>query len=185
MTEHEGRELPEPVPCTICGKLCTYAESNWVENPRWDGHHEEDGPWITGDVLEEAERHPKFGFLCSCKCLSHAAYNHASESDKKALDAVVDACRTISEYGYRAQEFTRNTFDVKCKLVGESEAFREAIHDDSDDPPEWLNRDTNESDLWQSAYRAYLKLEWAAIVPEKAKKNCAEIRADLEKALKL
>jgi len=158
---YEGPKPPEPSTCIVCGKEGTPTDSGWVENPELQTDPE--GDYWDGDALLEADD-TKHGWVCSNRCRSQAMYDHLDDNDKKALNAVVDACRVLSEFGARALKIVnRETGDyVNSRLTELADDLLKSVHYDIDDPPAWLNRPTAEDALWNVAHRTMLSLEYLA-----------------------
>ena len=160
---YEGPKPPEPSTCIVCGKEGTPTDSGWVENPELQTDPE--GDYWDGDALLDAydTRH---GWVCSNRCRSQAMYDHLDDNDKKALNAVVDACRVLSEFGARALKIVnRETGDYVyfSKLTEMADDLLKSVHYDIDDPPAWLNRLTAEEELWRVAHRIMFSLNYLAV----------------------
>jgi hypothetical protein len=161
---YEGPEPPDPATCIVCGKKGTPTDSGWVENPKL--HTDPEGDYWDGDALTEADD-TKHGWVCSARCRSQVMYDHLDDNEKTAINAVVDACRVLSEYGERVREIVnRKTSDyidyMTSSLVDEAAKLLAAVHDDSNDPPAWLNRPTAEEALWRGAHYTMLSLKYLA-----------------------
>jgi hypothetical protein len=158
---YEGPEAPASDTCIVCGKKGTLTDSGWVENPQL--FDDPEGDYWDGDYLPEADE-TKYGWVCSNRCLSQAAYDRLDDDEKKTLNSVVDACRVLAEYGERARKiFDREFRDyLGEELLKESAALLALVYDDVNDPPEWLNRPTAEDALRIAVNHVRLKLEYLA-----------------------
>jgi hypothetical protein len=158
---YEGPEPPTSDTCIVCGLQGTPTDSGWVENAFL--HIDPEGDYWDGDVLPEADE-TKYGWVCSNRCLSQAAYNRLDDDEKKALNDVVDACRVLADHGDWASKIVNREFSryVGDGLLEVSNVLLSSVHDDVDDPPAWLNRPTAEDALRIAVNHVRLKLEYLA-----------------------
>jgi hypothetical protein len=133
----EGPQPEREETCIVCGKVGALTDMGWVEN--WYVERNSEETWIDGDALRDAAETP-WGFACCKRCASQAMYDHSD--DKRALDAVVDACRAIVEYGSRARDTVNK---MESHVMGDAledaaKQFLADVHDEGRDMPPWLNR---------------------------------------------
>lgn len=153
--------------CIACKTVGTLLDSGWHTDVEVVPGSE--GDYLEGDPLMDATE-TAHGWVCSARCASQAMYDHAE--NKAALNSVVDACRAIRDYG--------SVVDAAGEDLEQGAAvFLDAIHDDRDDPPEWLNRPSREDSLLIAINRAIVTADYIAkgiFPPERAVEIAAELR---------
>ena len=143
-------DADEETTCDICGKAMLYTGDEWVTEAVYD---RSDDCW-TGDSLLDAVSDER-GTLCSRPCISQAMYNALNTEDKRKLNLVLDACRTIAEFGERVGAIVHSNRGMSYSsclmttLIRESNYF---ISDVCDGENAWTERNTL-LELSQSAMR--------------------------------
>ena len=126
-----------------------------------DTHKEWDGPLASFLTTDEPLREAVTFWnrvVCSHRCASDAAYNRASESDKRTMRVLRDACYAILD---------QPDEPVKWKVTRETEALIAAAKewlashgcDNKDSYPDWMNEMTREDRLDRAARHVAEKLE--------------------------
>lgn len=127
--------------CIVCDKEGCLSEGRWLADSYVD--MDEGVPFLDGTELYDATD-TEHGWVCSDSCRAQAVYQFASADDRKALDAVLDACRVLQQYGKQAASLM-NAGTNACigeELVDEAHTFVEAAGE-----AEWANRETRETRL--------------------------------------
>lgn len=147
--------------CAGCKReMYLLPDGDWCFLYYEDTHKEWDGPLVsfltTDEPLPEAST---FGptVVCSRRCTSDWAYNRASESEKRTMRVLRDACFAILDQprdpvGWRVHP-------VMERLIAAAEAWQEAFAYDSDNPPNWMNQEAREDRLARAARHVAEKLE--------------------------
>ncbi len=164
-----GGAAPEPRPelspereeqCVQCGLYAAYVDG-WYTETEVDSDGDTD--WIVGtsDELETAAD-TRHGWFCSLRCRSQYMYIHAGDAEKRALDAVRDACLVIVEYGPTAFRVVNEETDglaTDAFLLRASE-YLDCIGDESS--PDWCNRPSAEDELYFKLQNLKRKIRLAA-----------------------
>lgn len=95
--------------------------------------------------------------VCSQRCASDLAYNHASESEKRTMRVLRDACFAILDQTYDPR--TWQIAGATQTLIAAAETWQRAYAYDSDNPPNWMNQEAREDRLARAARHVAEKLE--------------------------
>lgn len=127
--------------CVSCGKTGYLVSDSWYEETIVDDDGE--GAYLAGDgkALTGAVDW-KYGWVCSERCQSQVMYEKAEPDARKALDAVLDASRTLLEYGEVARNLVNSlaTDYIDESLVKEATKFIVMAEGAGDAPP-WTERE--------------------------------------------
>jgi hypothetical protein len=154
---------PEPeaeAQCAVCGLQMVMCRDQWLRSDSVETHTDEDGDYLDGESLPEADD-SKLGFFCSERCASDLTYRKADPLDRKALDAVLDACRVLAEHGERVAGILLESplsggFLIEG-LTGQVNEFLDAVH--YSDIPKWTDRESREDRLEKALRGAANKVE--------------------------
>ena len=95
--------------------------------------------------------------VCSQRCASDLAYNHASESEKRTMRVLRDACFAILDQTYDPVRW--KILGATQTLISVAEEWQKAYAYDSDNPPNWMNQEAREDRLARAARKVAEKLE--------------------------
>ena len=147
--------------CAGCKReMYLLPDGDWCFLYYEDTHKEWDGPLVsflaTDEPLPEAAT---FGptVVCSRRCTSDWAYNRASESERRTMRVLRDACFAILDLPRDPVEWRVPA--ATQTLIAAAETWHEAFAYDSDNPPNWMNQEAREDRLDRAARKVAEKLE--------------------------
>lgn len=148
--------------CIICKTTACLVSDGWYA----DTNVADDGgiPYLEGYGREfvNASDTPH-GWVCSKACRSQAMYEHASDSEKRNLIRVRDACRILVDYGKQILNVVEEVMDhpsLTDNLVDGANEFLETIADG--DCSEWCNQETREERLEQAIFETRIATQLMA-----------------------
>ena len=155
-----GPESDSEEQCAVCGRKCSLVNERWLKAETVFIENDGEGDYLDGEDLPEADD-SKLGFYCSERCASDLMYRKADPLDRKALDAVLDACRVLVEHGDKVSDIVlRSPLSGALsgeELVSNANDFLDAVR--TAQQPRWTDRDSREDRLWGVMYKAQISLK--------------------------
>lgn len=145
--------------CIICKvTACLIPDDGWYPDMTITGN-DRDGAYMEGvgrEFMDPSDT--PSGWVCSKACRSQEMYQRASESQKKALRRVMDACLVIQQYGKQAVEMVEANLDgcITGQLTDGATEFLEAVGSDS---AAWCEEDSPADKMAMAVASARMRLE--------------------------